>query len=157
MANTNSNAVAPAAKVATLTGAAPNQLTFAAIVAWVNANGGPNNVYVQPLSNVAQGTANPVPFGYNGKPGGVRQLCQGWLLNGYMGNRSYAAIHAATSKLQGGHGPRRPYCLAAMLNGGYSPSSHTWGVPYVQLTTQPPAQWAKQPPAPPAPVAAKAA
>jgi hypothetical protein len=81
------------------------------------------------------GTAAPVPFGFNGKAGGVRQTIQNWLLQGVEGNTSLAAILAAAKPL--GHSSKKPVCLMAMLQGGYSPSSATWGTPYVKLVVQP--------------------
>ncbi len=114
--------------------------TYAAMWAWVNAEAGGNlhNVAVVPLENVEQDSATPVPFGYNGKVGGVRQTIQDWLLQGVDGNTSLAKILAAAKPL--GHSSKKPVCLMAMLQGGYSTSSATWGTPYVKLVVQPQAQ-----------------
>jgi hypothetical protein len=76
---------------ATFTGGA--SVTYAQLWAWVNTAAGGNlhNVAVVPLANVQAGTAAPVPFGFNGKAGGVRQTIQNWLLQGVEGNTSLAA------------------------------------------------------------------
>ena len=120
---------------ATFTGGA--SVTYAQLWAWVNTAAGGNlhNVAVVPLANVQAGTAAPVPFGFNGKAGGVRQTIQNWLLQGVQGNTSLAAILAAAKPL--GHSSKKPVCLMALLQGGYSPSSATWGTPYVKLVVQP--------------------
>lgn len=129
---------AAAVQVATFTGGA--SVTYAQLWAWVNTAAGGNlhNVQVQPLANVQLGTSSPVPFGYNGKAGGVRQTIQDWVLQGVNGNNSLAAILAAAKPL--GHSSKKPVCLMAMLQGGYSTSSATWGTPYVQLLVQPQAK-----------------
>ena len=129
------NTTAAAIQVATFTGG--KEITYAQLWAWVNTAAGGNlhNVAVKPLANVQVGTSSPVPFGYNGKAGGVRQTIQDWLLQGVQGNTSLAAILAAAKPL--GHSSKKPVCLMAMLQGGYSPSSATWGTPYVELVVQP--------------------
>ena len=135
-ATKNTTATAAAAvNVATFTGG--KEITYAQLWAWVNTAAGGNlhNVQVVPLANVQAGTSSPVPFGYNGKAGGVRQTIQDWLLQGVEGNTSLAAILAAAKPL--GHSSKKPVCLMAMLQGGYSPSSATWGTPYVKLVVQP--------------------
>jgi len=121
--------------IAEFTGGA--DCTYAALWAWVNAEAGGNlhNVAVVPLENVEQDSATPVPFGYNGKVGGVRATIQDWLLQGVDGNTSLAKILAAAKPL--GHSSKKPVCLMAMLQGGYSTSSATWGTPYVKLVVQP--------------------
>ena len=120
---------------ATLTGGA--DLTYAQIWAFVNESAGGNlhNVQVVPLGNVQLDQPNPVPFGYGGRAGGVRQQIQDWLLHGVNGNNSLASILNAAAPL--GHSRKKPVCLMAMLQGGYSPSSATWGTPFVQLVVQP--------------------
>jgi len=126
------------AKQAVLTGGA--DITYADIWAFVNTQAGGNlhNVAVVPCDNVQLDQAAPVPFGYGGKAGGVRQQIQNWLLFGVDGNNSLAAILNKAAPL--GHSRKKPVCLMAMLQGGYSPSSATWGVPYVQLVVQPQAK-----------------
>ncbi|QDP65015.1 MAG: hypothetical protein Unbinned4834contig1000_51 [Prokaryotic dsDNA virus sp.] len=132
------NSAKATAKQATFVGG--KQFTYAALWAWVNTNAAGNlhNVQVVPLSNVQAGTAQPVPFGYNGKAGGVRATIQNWLLQGVNGNTSLHAILAAAKPL--GHSSKKPVCLAALLQGGYSSSSATWGTPYVKLVVQPQAK-----------------
>jgi len=134
--NTKISTTKKATNVATLQNeGAP--LTYAQIWQFVNthAAGNLHNVQVVPLPNVKLGDAQPVPFGFTGKTGGVRATIQNWLLNGVKGNNSLAAILNAAKPL--GHSTKSPNCLLAMLNGGYSPSSATWGTGYVKLVVQP--------------------
>ena len=125
-----------ATKVATLQNTG-TPISYAAIWQFVNthAAGNLHNVQVKPLANVKLGNAQPVPFGYTGKPTGVRTTIQNWLLNGVNGNNSLAAILNAAKPL--GHSTKSPICLLAMLNGGYTPSSPVYGTGYVQLVVQP--------------------
>jgi len=127
-----------ATKQAELVGGA--EITYADIWAFVNTQAGGNlhNVAVVPLDNVQLDQAQPVPFGYGGRAGGVRQQIQDWLLFGVDGNNSLAAVLNKAAPL--GHSRKKPVCLMAMLQGGYSPSSATWGVPYVKLVVQPQAK-----------------
>ena len=133
---TTTNKTAAATTVATLqnTGTA---ITNAQLWAFVNthAAGNPHNVQVVPLPNVQLNNAQPVPFGFTGKPTGVRTTIQNWVLSGVNGNNSLAAILNAAKPL--GHSTKSPVCLMAMLNGGYSPSSAVWGTGYVKLVVQP--------------------
>ena len=114
-----------------------NELTYACIWQFVQQHAGGNlhNVQVVPLGNVQLDQPQPVPFGFNGKAGGVRATIQGWLLRGVNGSNSLAAILAAAKPL--GHSSKKPICLLALLNGGYSPSSTTWVTGYVKLVVQP--------------------
>jgi len=125
-----------ATKVATLQNTGTT-ISYAAIWQFVNthAAGNPHNVQVVPLANVQLGNANPVPFGYTGKVGGTRATIQNWFLQGVNGNNSLAVI-LNTAKATG-HSTKRPNCLHALLNGGYSPSSAVWGTGYVKLVVQP--------------------
>ena len=133
---TTTNKTAAATTVATLqnTGTA---ITNAQLWAFVNthAAGNPHNVQVVALPNVQLNNAQPVPFGFTGKPTGVRTTIQNWVLSGVNGNNSLAAILNAAKPL--GHSTKSPVCLMAMLNGGYSPSSAVWGTGYVKLVVQP--------------------
>ena len=96
-----------------------NELTYACIWAFVQQHAGGNlhNVQVVPLANVQLDQPQPVPFGFNGKAGGVRATIQGWLINGVNGNNSLAAILAAAKPL--GHSTKSPNCLLAMLAAAY--------------------------------------
>ena len=136
---TTTNKTAAATTVATLqnTGTA---ITNAQLWAFVNthAAGNPHNVQVVALPNVQLNNAQPVPFGFTGKPTGVRTTIQNWVLSGVNGNNSLAAILNAAKPL--GHSTKSPNCLHAMLNGGYSPSSAVWGTGYVKLVVQPQAK-----------------
>ena len=128
-----------ATKVATLQNTG-TPISYAQIWAFVNthAAGNLHNVQVVPLPNVKLGNAQPVPFGFTGKPTGVRTTIQNWVLSGVNGNNSLAAILNAAKPL--GHSTKSPVCLMAMLNGGYSPSSAVWGTGYVKLVVQPQAK-----------------
>ena len=114
-------------------------LTYKCIWDFVNthAQGQLANVQVVPLSNVKTGDAVPVPFGYNGKVGGVRATIQNWLLFGVKGAKQNNAHVALTNAKPLGHSYKSPICLLALLNGGYSPSSATWGTSFVKLVVKP--------------------
>jgi hypothetical protein len=114
-------------------------LTYKCIWDFVNthAQGQLANVQVVPLSNVKTGDAVPVPFGYNGKVGGVRATIQNWLLFGVKNAKQNNAHVALTNAKPLGHSYKSPICLLALLNGGYSPSSATWGTSFVKLVVTP--------------------
>ena len=114
-------------------------LTYACIWQFVNthAQGQLANVQVVPLPNVKTGTAIPVPFCYNGKPNGVRATIQNWFLFGVKGAKQNNAGVAQAHAKKLGHSTKRPICLLALLNGGYSPSSATWGTSFVKLVVSP--------------------
>ena len=114
-------------------------LTYKCIWDFVNthAQGQLANVQVVPLSNVKTGDAVPVPFGYNGKVGGVRATIQNWLLYGVKNAKQNNAHVALTHAKPLGHSYKSPICLLALLNGGYSPSSATWGTSFVKLVVKP--------------------
>ena len=106
--------------------------------AFINEQGGGNlhNVQVVPLPNVQLDQVQPVPFGYNGKAGGVRATIQNMFLQGVKGSNTLATILQVAGK-QFGLSKKQPICLLALLNGGYSPSSPVWGTGYVKLVVQP--------------------
>ena len=114
-------------------------LTYKCIWDFVNthAQGQLANVQVVPLSNVKTGDAVPVPFGYNGKVGGVRATIQNWLLFGVKDAKQNNAHVALTHAKPLGHSYKSPICLLALLNGGYSPRSATWGTSFVKLVVKP--------------------
>jgi hypothetical protein len=114
-------------------------LTYKCIWDFVNthAQGQLANVQVVPLSNVKTDDAVPVPFGYNGKVGGVRATIQNWLLFGVKDAKQNNAHVALTHAKPLGHSYKSPICLLALLNGGYSPSSATWGTSFVKLVVKP--------------------
>ena len=109
-----------------------------------HANGNINNVVVGPKSNVV---TNPTPnkpatpFGYGGKGNGVRATIQNALLfgtnptNNSQPFKNVGSALSFASKL--GHSAKNPICLLALLNGGYSPSSSTWGVGFITLQVKP--------------------
>ena len=75
--NTKTSTTKKATNVATLQNDG-TQLTYAQIWQFVNkhAAGNLHNVQVVPLPNVKLGVAQPVPFGFTGKTGGVRATIQ---------------------------------------------------------------------------------
>ena len=139
MQNTKTKTATKAAtiKTPTLQIAIGEEVTDSQLWEFINtqASGSLHNVHVEPLSNVKLDDAKPVPFGYGGAGTGVRATIQNWLLNGFEGNTSLQAILSQASKL--GHSAKKPNCLHALLNGGYSPSSATWGTGYVKLVVKP--------------------
>ena len=124
------------------------EITAKDIVDFVNNHAGGQyaNVLIQPLDNVNLKDKQPVPFGYNGRPGGTREVIQNWMLRGFKGDFKLSTILNVSAKkvtdkngktvFQGGHSKSKPVCLLALLNGGYSPSSKFWGTPYVKLVVQ---------------------
>ena len=99
-----------------------------------NAGGNEANVKIVPLSSVDLKSKTPLPFGYNGKPGGVRETIQNWMLHGINGDHSLKTILGRATKL--GHSKKKPVCLHALMHGGYSPSSKYWLTPYIKLIVQ---------------------
>ena len=89
---------------------------------------------IVPLENVDLTSAEPVPFGYGGKVGGVRQRIQDWMLKGIDGDTSLKLVLSKAAKL--GHSRKKPNCLLALMNGGYTPSSKYWGTAYVKLVVE---------------------
>ena len=77
------------------------ELTYDQIWLWVNSKAGGNlaNVKIVPLDNVDLTSAEPVPFGYGGKTGGVRQQIQDWMLKGVDGDMSLKTVLGKAAKL----------------------------------------------------------
>ena len=84
--------------------------------------------------------ANPVPFGYTGKPHGVRMQLQNAMLYGLYINatktftNNLGVILSWGSKI--GHSATKPICLWALLNGAYSrkgSNGGVWGGHFVTL------------------------
>ena len=98
------------------------------------AGGNEANVKIVPLDNVDFGSDSPVPFGYGGRTGGVRQKIQDWMLRGVDGDLTLKTVLNKAAPL--GHSRKKPVCLHALLHGGYSPSSKYWMTPYVKLVVQ---------------------
>lgn len=129
---------------AALFGTANAPVTTQSLRAWVNANAGGNwaNVKIVKQASVqanwqTQGLKGPVPFGYNGKPNGTRALLQNHLLTVATVGAHWAWCKTGPSAGIGTvaqHTANNPVCLLALLNGGYSPSSATWGQAFVHLT-----------------------
>ena len=132
--------------VLTNNGTGKTGVTNTMLWAFINthANGNINNIVVVPNKNVV---TNPTPnkpatpFGYGGKGNGVRATIQNALLfgtNPTNSNQPFKNVGSAlsfASKL--GHSAKNPICLLALLNGGYSPSSSTWGVGFITLQVKP--------------------
>jgi len=112
------------------------EITYAEIWSFIQEHAGGNeaNVKIVPLDNVDTESAVPVPFGYGGRPGGVRQKIQDWMLKGIDGDTSLKASLNKAAPL--GHSRKKPVCLHALMHGGYSPSSKYWMTPYVKLVVQ---------------------
>ena len=117
-------------------------VTGAQLNAWALANGGWHTIKCVPLPNVQlatkyvqQGSGKaPLPYGYTGKPTGVRATYQNYYLFGMQTpngvTRNLPAIHAKMQKTDG-HSLKVLLCLAAMFNGGYGKTAN--GKAYVQL------------------------
>ena len=112
------------------------ELTYDDIWNFVQTKAGGNeaNVKIVPLDNVDLKSDAPVPFGYGGKAGGVRQQIQDWMLRGVDGDATLKTVLNKAAPL--GHSRKKPVCLHALLHGGYSPSSKYWMTPYVKLVVQ---------------------
>ena len=112
------------------------ELTYDDIWNFVQTKAGGNeaNVKIVPLDNVDLKSDAPVPFGYGGKTGGVRQQIQDWMLRGVEGDATLKTVLNKAAPL--GHSRKKPVCLHALLHGGYSPSSKYWMTPYVKLVVQ---------------------
>ena len=112
------------------------EMTYKQIWDFINneAKGDLSKVEVQALPNVNLKDAKKVPFGYSGKADGTRVKIQNWILTGVEGDMTLKAILNKSAKL--GHSKKRPICVQAMFNGGYSSSSSTWGTSYIQLVVK---------------------
>ena len=106
-------------------------VTGAMLNAWVNQHAGGQwaNVQFVPNTNAnvankytVQGGAKPLPFGYGGKPTGIRAVYQNYYLYGMQTKqgitKNLALIHSAMRKADG-HSLQQLICLVAMFNGGY--------------------------------------
>ena len=112
------------------------EITYPEIWAFIQEHAGGNeaNVKIVPLDNVDLASVTPVPFGYGGKTGGIRQVIQAMYLFGIDGDLSLKAAQDKAAKL--GHSRKKPVCLHALMHGGYSPSSKYWMTPFVKLVVQ---------------------
>jgi hypothetical protein len=86
------------------------EISYADIWNFVQKHAGGNlhNVQIVPLGNVQLDSESPVPFGYNGKRGGVRETIQNWMLNGVDGDCSLATVLGKAKPL--GHSPAKSPC-----------------------------------------------
>tara|TARA_R100001244_G_scaffold83387_1_gene64364 strand:- start:227 stop:688 length:462 start_codon:yes stop_codon:yes gene_type:complete len=98
------------------------------------AGGNPNNIKVQPLDNFKVSDPKPTPFGY-ARPGGTRAQFHDFHGKGVDGDFRLGNM---LDKMRGvdGHSKQRMICTVALLNGGYSRSSKTWGIPFIKLVAQ---------------------
>ena len=112
------------------------ELTYDDIWHFVQTQAGGNeaNVKIVALDNVDLKSDAPVPFGYGGKAGGVRQIIQDLMLRGVDGDVTLKTVLNKAAPL--GHSRKKPVCLHALLHGGYSPSSKYWMTPFVKLVVQ---------------------
>jgi hypothetical protein len=112
------------------------ELTYDEIWNFVQTQAGGNeaNVKIVALDNVDLASDSPVPFGYGGKAGGVRQIIQDLMLRGVDGDVTLKTVLNKAAPL--GHSRKKPVCLHALLHGGYSPSSKYWMTPFVKLVVQ---------------------
>ena len=101
-----------------------------------HAGGQESNVVVVPLDNCDLKSDKPVPFGYGGQPGGVRQMIQDWLLFGVGKDKDMSLKTILNKAAPLGHSRKKPTCLHALMHGGYSPSSKYWMTPFVKLVVQ---------------------
>ena len=113
-----------------------NTLDYPDITKFIAEQAGGNeaNVQIVCLPNVDKTGSEPLPFGYGGSKGGVRQQIQDWMIFGVDGDTSLKTVLGKAAKL--GHSKKRPNCVLAAMNGGYSPSSKYWGTPYIKLVVQ---------------------
>jgi len=130
---TTAKAVVNKAKAVDFTVPQGEEVTAAAVWEWVQAeaDGQLNNVVVTPLDNCHLKDQKRTPFGYSGKPDGVRARYHDFHLfglrppHGKKGDRRLGEILAAMRKIDG-HSKQTMLCTVALLNGGYSPSAGTW-------------------------------
>lgn len=119
------------------------EVTTESLRAWVNANAGGDwsKVKIVKQGNIVAdyqkaGLKGPLPFGYNGKPDSTRALLQNHILasqtvaDHWTWCKSGPKSNIGTVKT---HTANHPVCLLALLNGGYSPSSKTWGQAFIHL------------------------
>ena len=132
---------APTTTYATLTHTG-NEVTYASLWAFINNNCGGSmaNAQIVCLPNVKTNQPNnPVPFGYGGKPNGVRAIIQNAMLHGVKNKQTGKVCNLVSTSLAVGkplgHSSKKPNCLLALLNGGYSPSSSSWGTPFIKLVS----------------------
>ena len=87
------------------------ELTYDDIWHFVQTQAGGNeaNVKIVPLDNVDLKSDAPVPFGYGGRAGGVRQKIQDWMLRGVDGDLTLKAVLTKAAPL--GHS-RKKACLS---------------------------------------------
>jgi hypothetical protein len=99
------------------------------------AGGNPNNVMVVPLDNFKLEDSKPTPFGY-GRPNGTRAQFHDFHGKGVDGDFRLGNMLDKMRSVDG-HSKQKMICTVALLNGGYSLSSKTWGTPFIQLVAKP--------------------
>ena len=110
-----------------------DEITGSMVWQFINENAGGNakNVTGVPLDNVNVSDPKPTPFGY-ARPGGTRAMFHDFHVKGVDGDFRLGNM---LDKMRGvdGHSKQKMICTVALLNGGYSRSSKTWGIPFVKL------------------------
>lgn len=103
------------------------------------AGGNPNNVIVVSLDNFRVNDKKPTPFGY-ARPGGPRSQFHDFHGKGVpqeTGKPSFKlGVMLDRMRKMDGHSKQKMICTCALLNGGYSLSSKTWGTPFIKLVVQ---------------------
>lgn len=106
--------------------------------AWVKRHAGNNpvNVEIMPLENVASGDKAAVPFVKLDKPG-KRSTIIWAALNGVGKDKDRRLSAFLQEGLRNGMSKTRCADLLALMNGGYSRSSKSWGTSFVKLVARP--------------------
>lgn len=97
-----------------------------------HAGNNPVNVELMPLDNVAVGSENPVPFVKLNKPG-KRSTIIWAALNGVGKDKDRRLSAFLQEGLRNGMSKTQCADLVALLNGGYSRASKSWGTSFVKL------------------------
>jgi hypothetical protein len=103
-----------------------------------HAGGNPANVRIVPLPNVAKDAPRPLPFAAMDKAG-KRSTILWALVNGVKtkdGVSDRLSLFRALAIANGASGSKLEDLLAG-LNGGFSPSSKSWGTGFIQLEVVP--------------------
>ena len=113
------------------------EVTGAHVHKWANsfAGGQLSNVVVVPLDNVNVADPKPVPCGYS-RPGGPRASFHDYHVKGVDGDFTLSLILDKCKAWDKSHSRAEMVCTVALLNGGYSRSSKTWGTPFVKLAAK---------------------
>ena len=104
---------------------------------WANqvAGGNLNDIAVVALDNVNPKDTKPTPFGYS-RPGGPRAAFHDYHILGIDGEFALGKILDKCKAWDKSHSRQEMVCTVALLNGGYSRSSKTWGTPFIKLVVK---------------------